>query len=176
MSVANFYQWQVPKNGPTVGDPGLRLVEAHAHFSMWCMFSSPLCATHHVRVRDPEVETIVLNPETIAINLDLAGDVARRINVGVQPWRGDLSGDARVPRVVQWARALYNGDTALLVLNRGPDGSCGREPAERGLITANETVSVTAYFADFLDGVPAAVTCSVAAKSARFGNKSRWPI
>lgn len=162
---------QVPKDHPTVGDPGLSLVEAQAHFSMWCMFSSPLYATHDVRLRDPEVEAIVLNPETIAINQDLMGEPARRVNVGVQPWRGDLGVDARVPQVIQWARALHNGDIALLVLNRGPDGSCESESCGRDVVvdTSNssssssskcknsQTVSVTVHFADFLDGVPAGI-------------------
>eukprot|EP01048_Picozoa_sp_COSAG05_P019808 COSAG05_NODE_3205_length_2245_cov_1.539609_2_plen_212_part_00 len=38
----------VPKDRPTVGDPGLNLIEAQSHFSLWCMFQSILVATNDV--------------------------------------------------------------------------------------------------------------------------------
>lgn len=58
----------VPKDHPTIGDPGLSLTEAQSVFSMWCMFQSLLMATNDVRKNDTEIERILLNPETIAIN------------------------------------------------------------------------------------------------------------
>jgi hypothetical protein len=58
----------VPPGHPTAGDPGLSLVEAQSHFSLWCMFSSLLLATNDVRKRDPEIERILLNNETLAIS------------------------------------------------------------------------------------------------------------
>lgn len=58
----------VPKDHPTIGDPGLTLIEAQSHFSLWCMFAAMLMATNDVRRRDPAIERILLNPETIAIN------------------------------------------------------------------------------------------------------------
>ena len=60
----------VPKDHPTLGDPGLTLTEAQSHFSMWCMFPTILMATNDVRLRDANVEKILLNKETIAINQD----------------------------------------------------------------------------------------------------------
>eukprot|EP01047_Picozoa_sp_COSAG01_P075820 COSAG01_NODE_13115_length_1633_cov_2.013038_2_plen_114_part_00 len=73
----------VPPGHPTAGDPGLSLVEAQSHFSLWCMFSSLLFATNDVRKRDPEIERILLNNETLAISQvsqSAAGDslIARR--------------------------------------------------------------------------------------------------
>ena len=56
------------KNRPTIGDPGLTLVEAQSHFSLWAMAQSILVATNDVRERDPQIEQILLNPETIAVN------------------------------------------------------------------------------------------------------------
>jgi len=57
----------VPQNRPTVGDPGLSLIEAQSHFSLWCMFPSPLVATNDVRLRDESIEGILMNPETINV-------------------------------------------------------------------------------------------------------------
>ena len=35
---------------------------------MWCMFPTMLMATNDVRLRDPDIEAILLNNETIAVN------------------------------------------------------------------------------------------------------------
>ena len=58
----------VPADHPTKGDPGLTLVEAQSHFSLWCMFGAMLMATNDVRLRVKAIEGILMNPETIAIN------------------------------------------------------------------------------------------------------------
>ena len=39
---------------------------------MWCMFPTMLMATNDVRLRDPDIEAILLNNETIAVNRTLA--------------------------------------------------------------------------------------------------------
>lgn len=122
----------VPADHPTKGDPGLTLTEAQAHFSMWCMFPSALLATNDVRKRDKDIEAILLNPETIAVNQDPLGKAAWRIDVGYQPWRRASNTNA-----MQWARHLTNGDVAALILNRGDE----------------QTQQTTLHFADFLDGV-----------------------
>ena len=101
----------VPADHPTVGDAGLTLVEAQSHFSMWCMFPTILMATNDVRKRDPEIESILLNGEAIAINQDAwaAPAMAAAPGGGVVP--AGCGGEA-------WVRPLANGDTAVLVLNR----------------------------------------------------------
>ena len=126
----------VPPDHPTAGDPGLTLVEAQSHFSMWCMFPSVLLATNDVRKRDSDIEAILLNKEAIAINQDPWASPAFRINVGVQHWRSDIGADPRLPIIIQWARYLSNGDVAVLILNRDAH-------TQTGLL----------YFADFLPGV-----------------------
>ena len=97
----------VPPNRPTVGDPGLSLIEAQSHFSLWCMFPSPLVATNDIRLRDESIEAILMNPETISVNQDPMGEAAVMIynQAGVQ----------------QWKRRLANGDDAVLALNRNDD-------------------------------------------------------
>ena len=96
----------VPADHPTKGDPGLTLTEAQSHFSMWCMFPTILMATNDVRLRDPAIERILLNNETIRINQDPWTIPAVRVAAPE-----GCSGE-------QWARSLSNGDTAALVLNR----------------------------------------------------------
>jgi hypothetical protein len=95
----------VPKNRPTLGDPGLSLIEAQSHFSLWCMFDAILVATNDVRQHDVDIERILLNPETIAINQDDfdASSLAKLTT----------SRDGET-----WSRPLANGDIAVLVLNR----------------------------------------------------------
>ena len=46
----------VPPDHPTRGDPGLSLVEAQSHFSLWCMHASLMLATNDVRKRDKDIE------------------------------------------------------------------------------------------------------------------------
>ena len=95
----------VPPDHPTIGDPGLSLVEAQSHFSLWCMFSSLLLATNDVRKRDKAIEGILFNKETLAINQDPWSVPAER--VASTPCAGEM-----------WTRLLANGDEAVLVLNR----------------------------------------------------------
>lgn len=110
---------------PTPGDPGISLVEAQSEFSMWCMFQSALYATNDVRKRDPHIEAILLNRETIAINQDVAAIPHFLINATLP-----------VVNQTQWARKLSNGDFALLVLNQDD------------VVTQKSTL---VHYADFLD-------------------------
>ena len=94
----------VPKDHPTAGDPGLTLVEAQSHFSLWCMFASLLLATNDVRKRDAAIENILFNPETLAVNQDPWALPAVRVD---NACAGEM-----------WTRPLSNGDVAVLILNR----------------------------------------------------------
>ena len=95
----------VPPNHPTVGDPGLSLVEAQAHFSLWAMLGSILLATNDVRERNASIERILLNPEVIAVNQDPLG------RPGLPLLVPGCSGEA-------WAKELASGDAAVLLFNR----------------------------------------------------------
>ena len=73
---------------------------------MWVMFPTILMATNDIRKRDPAIEAILMNNETIAINQD--------------PWTlpaFKIAAPAGCSSE-QWARHLANGDIAVLVLNR----------------------------------------------------------
>lgn len=128
----------VPPGNPAPEEPGMTLTEQQSQFSMWCMFRAPLIAGNDVRNMNSDVKAILLNPETIAVNQDLGEEFARRIDVGHQPWRGDLHANVLAPSEMQWARRLANGDVAVLVLNRDD----------------SKTQKATVHFGDFLDGMP----------------------
>ena len=97
----------VPKDRPTVGDPGLTLTEAQSHFSLWCMAQAVLVATNDVRLRDENIERILLNPETIAVNQDPWSVPAARVpapgRTGDQHQKPAHAG----PRVLLGAQANY---------------------------------------------------------------------
>ena len=108
--------------------PVLSVVESRAHFSMWCISSSPL--TLALDFRDSEtvdsVWDIIANPEAIAINQAWAGDsggVLHESNETVTLlhcnwiWAGDSN--CTVPVEQQVYKPLPNGAVAVLVANHG---------------------------------------------------------
>lgn len=90
-----------------VGNGDLSLDENRAHFSMWAMLAAPLLAGNDLPHMKPEIKAILTNKEVIAINQDALGKQARRVYA---------EGEVEV-----WMRPLANGDTALAVLNLGPE-------------------------------------------------------
>jgi alpha-galactosidase len=87
-----------------VGNQGLTPTEQRSIFSLWSMLSAPLLAGNDVRTMSSSTRETLTNPEVIAINQD-----ARRIR-GI---RRSTSGGRET-----WVRALSDGATAVLVLNR----------------------------------------------------------
>lgn len=66
----------LPPNVPHEGDPGLTLVEARSHFSLWVMMASPLLLNHDIFHLDPEITAIISNREvchthSLAVNFPL---------------------------------------------------------------------------------------------------------
>jgi alpha-galactosidase len=84
---------------------GASNIEYRTHFSLWAMVSSPLLVGADVRKLDPDSLETLTNREVIALNQDLAGNVAHKV-------RDD--GDLEV-----FARELADGSHAVLLLNRG---------------------------------------------------------
>jgi alpha-galactosidase len=82
---------------------GMSEDEDKAHFSMWCMMSSPLLAGNDLRDMTPRTISILSNPDLIAINQDALGQQAVRVKkqFGIQIWY----------------KALEAGRTAVAVLN-----------------------------------------------------------
>ena len=87
-----------------VGNGGLTYDEQVLHFSMWCMFSSPLVAGNDLANMSEETKTILLNREAIAVNQD---------SLGIQAHVALEAGDHEV-----WVKQLSGNEWAVAFLNR----------------------------------------------------------
>lgn len=92
-----------------VGRPGLSIEESRAHFSLWAILAAPLIAGNDMRSMSPEVASILLNKEVIAVDQDLKG---------VQGTRVKNEGDLEI-----WTRPLSGGSQAVVLFNRRPSAS-----------------------------------------------------
>jgi alpha-galactosidase len=90
-----------------VGNGELTLAENRSHFSMWAMFASPLLAGNDLPNMKPEIKSILMNHDVIAIDQDPLGKQARRVYA---------DGEVEV-----WTRHLKGGAMAVAVLNAGSD-------------------------------------------------------
>ncbi len=88
-----------------VGNAGLSLAEARAHFSLWCVIAAPLMAGNDVRHMTPEIRAILTDRDVIAIDQD---------SLGKQGFRA-LAEPSKSIEV--WARELSNGEWAVCALN-----------------------------------------------------------
>ena len=84
---------------------GLTPSENRAHFSMWSMLAAPLMAGNDVRAMAPDVATVLMNRDVIAIDQD---------SLGVGAFRYSANDSLEV-----WFKPLAGGDWAMAVLNRG---------------------------------------------------------
>lgn len=88
---------------------GASNIEYRAHFSMWCMLSSPLLIGTDVRTLSAyDLETLT-NTEVIAINQDPLGEAA---TIVYEEQNGTLQ---------YWARTLNDTSVAVAFLNRGSE-------------------------------------------------------
>ncbi len=87
-----------------VGNGGLTYDEQVLHFSMWCMFASPLVAGNDLANMSDETKSILLNREAIAVNQDPLGQQA---HVALQAGNHEV-----------WVKRLVDGDWAVCLLNR----------------------------------------------------------
>jgi len=86
-----------------VGNEGLTLNEARAHFTMWCMLAAPLIAGNDLRNMSDEIKNILLNPELIAIDQD---------SLGKQGFKILDHGNFEI-----WQKPLSKGNIAVCLLN-----------------------------------------------------------
>lgn len=86
-----------------VGNPGLTINEARAHFTMWCMLAAPLICGNDLKEMSPEIKEILLNEEMIAINQD---------PLGKQGFKIYDEGNFEI-----WQKPLMNGDMTICLLN-----------------------------------------------------------
>jgi len=107
-----------------VGNDGLSVTEARAHFGLWCMLSAPLMAGNNLRNMPEEITKILTNKEVIAIDQDPMGRQAMK-------WMD--YGDLEI-----WLKPLENGDFAIGILNRGNEK-----------ILFDKSLQLTTYDSDF---------------------------
>jgi alpha-galactosidase len=87
-----------------VGNGGMTTDEYKTHFSMWAMMAAPLIAGNDLRNMDSATSEILTNKDVIAIDQDLLGSQALKIQ--------DL-GEFEV-----WLKKLQNGEVAYCFMNR----------------------------------------------------------
>jgi alpha-galactosidase len=87
-----------------VGNGGMTTTEYRVHFSMWAIMAAPLIAGNDIRSMTPEIKSILMNNEVIAVDQD---------SLGIQGTRVRLSGDQEV-----WKKILKDGTRAVALLNR----------------------------------------------------------
>lgn len=91
-----------------VGNAGLSLIEARAHFAAWALIASPLLIGSDLAAGiDADSLAILSAPEVIAVSQDALGVQGVRVS-------------AAAPDGAEcWARPLADGSVAALLLNRG---------------------------------------------------------
>ena len=87
-----------------VGQRGMSLEESRAHFSLWAILAAPLIATNDLRSMPPEIASILLNREVIAVDQD---------SMGIEGTRVSSEGGLEI-----WARRLADGGRAVVLFNR----------------------------------------------------------
>ncbi len=95
-------QWNDP-DMLEVGNPGLTLNEARAHFTMWCMLAAPLITGNDLRNMSDEIKEILTNRNLIAVDQDSLG------RQGFKVWD---DGNFEI-----WQKPLAGGDIAVCLLN-----------------------------------------------------------
>jgi alpha-galactosidase len=88
-----------------VGNGGMTQEEYKSHFSLWAMMAAPLIAGNDIPHMTPEIRSILLNKEIIALDQDPLGKQGHRVR---------KDGDLEV-----WVREIAGGNRAVLLLNRG---------------------------------------------------------
>lgn len=86
-----------------VGNPGLSINEARAHFTMWCMLAAPLICGNDLNNMSPEIKEILMQKDLISINQD---------PLGQQGFKILDEGNFEI-----WQKPLANGEIAICLLN-----------------------------------------------------------
>ena len=90
-----------------VGNGKLNANQNRLHMTLWAMLAAPLLAGNNLTVMTPEVASILMNKQVIAIDQDPLGKEAERIF---------QEGPVQI-----WSRPLADGSTALALFNSGED-------------------------------------------------------
>ncbi len=92
-----------------VGNGKLTADENRFHMTLWAMLAAPLLAGNNLTAMTPEVASILMNKQVIAINQDPAGHQGERVFA---------EGPIQI-----WSRPLADGSTAVAIFNTGEDPS-----------------------------------------------------
>jgi alpha-galactosidase len=87
-----------------LGGNGCTDIEYQTNMSLWSMMAAPLIATNDIRNMNDVVKSILLNQEVIAINQDVLGKQAVRVNPSAA--------------LNVFIKPLSDGDIAIAILNR----------------------------------------------------------
>ncbi len=90
-----------------VGNGGMTTEEYKTHFSLWCMLASPLMAGNDLSDMTPEIKSILMNKEIIALNQD---------TLGLQATCFRDNGDYQI-----WVKGLANNEKVVCLLNKGDE-------------------------------------------------------
>ena len=96
-----------------VGNNGISLEEARAHFTMWAISAAPLWAGTDLTELTPEYLAIHMNREVIAVDQDPLGDQARKVR-------------EETPGLQVWSKILgsrVGGSRAVMLLNRNGEAA-----------------------------------------------------
>ena len=88
-----------------IGNGGMTADEYRVHMSLWSLLAAPLLAGNDLRTMSDETKSILMNPEVIAIDQDVAAKPLRRIS-------------AAESMAVVVARPLQDGSVAVGMFNR----------------------------------------------------------
>jgi alpha-galactosidase len=106
-----------------IGNGGMTTDEYRTHMSLWAMFAAPLLAGNDVRKMSPEIRSILMNKDVIAIDQDPLGEA------------GQLA--LKRDGIDYWKRPLSGGGTAIAAVNRSDAPISVKMPwKELGLETA----------------------------------------
>mmetsp|Transcript_94077 Transcript_94077/g.269336 ORF Transcript_94077/g.269336 Transcript_94077/m.269336 type:complete len:380 (+) Transcript_94077:615-1754(+) len=89
-----------------------------AHFSMWCMTSSPLLAGNDQRGAPEGLTSVLTNPKAISINQEYAGNAGDLLTVFNS---SAVSTSTSTGMLEIWLKPLPNDRVALALLNREAD-------------------------------------------------------
>lgn len=88
-----------------IGNGGMTGDEYRTHMSLWAILAAPLLAGNDLRTMTPEIKSILMNAEVIAIDQDALGKAGQRVS---QTGEGEI-----------WMRPLNRNAYAVGLFNRG---------------------------------------------------------
>jgi len=88
-----------------IGNGGLTTEEYRTHMTLWVMLAAPLILGNDIRTMTPEVRSILLNSDVIAVDQDKLGKQGSRV--------------IKEGTMEVWTKPLSDGSTAVAIFNRG---------------------------------------------------------